>query len=52
VQVRDAGTDHAARVQSGIRLKRGETTASPAQLMALNGLTAENIMKRAWNWLT
>jgi phosphoketolase len=27
--------------------KRGETTASPAQLMALNGLTAENLVKRA-----
>jgi len=27
--------------------KRGETTASPAQLMALNGLTAENLTKRA-----
>jgi phosphoketolase len=27
--------------------KRGETTASPAELMALNGLTAENLVKRA-----
>ena len=27
--------------------KRGETTASPAQLMAFNGLTAENLVKRA-----
>ena len=27
--------------------KRGETTASPADLMALNGLTAENLVKRA-----
>ena len=27
--------------------KRGETTASPAQLMGLNGLTAENFVKRA-----
>lgn len=27
--------------------KRGETTGSPAQLMALNGLTAENLVKRA-----
>lgn len=27
--------------------KRGETTASPAQLMALNGMTAENLVKRA-----
>lgn len=27
--------------------KRGETTASPTQLMALNGLTAENLVKRA-----
>ncbi len=27
--------------------KRGETTASPAQLMAINGLTAENLVKRA-----
>lgn len=27
--------------------KRGETTASPAELMALNGLTADNLTKRA-----
>jgi hypothetical protein len=27
--------------------KREETTVSPAQLMALNGLTAENLVKRA-----
>ena len=27
--------------------KRGETTASPAELMAINGLTAENLVKRA-----
>ena len=27
--------------------KRGETTASPAELMAFNGLTAENLVKRA-----
>lgn len=27
--------------------KRGETTASPAKLMALNGLTAENLVNRA-----
>jgi phosphoketolase len=27
--------------------KRGETTASPAQLMAINGLTAENLVQRA-----
>jgi phosphoketolase len=27
--------------------KRGETTASPAQLMAINGMTAENLVKRA-----
>ena len=27
--------------------KRGETTASPAQIMGLNGLTAENFVKRA-----
>ncbi len=27
--------------------KRGETTASPAELMALNGLTAEGLVKRA-----
>ena len=27
--------------------KRGDTTASPAQLMAINGLTAENLVKRA-----
>lgn len=27
--------------------KRGETTASPAELMAINGLTVENLVKRA-----
>jgi phosphoketolase len=27
--------------------KRGETTASPAQLMAINGMTAESLVKRA-----
>lgn len=27
--------------------KRGATTGSPAQLIALNGLTAENLVKRA-----
>ncbi len=27
--------------------KRGETTASPAELMAINGLTPENLVKRA-----
>jgi len=27
--------------------KRGETTATAGQLMSLNGLTAENLMKQA-----
>ena len=27
--------------------KRGETTATAGQLMGLNGLTAENLVKRA-----
>jgi phosphoketolase len=27
--------------------KRGETASSPAQIMAMNGLTAENLAKRA-----
>ena len=31
--------------------KRGETTASPAELMAFNGLTAENLVKRAMELL-
>lgn len=31
--------------------KRGETTASPAELMVLNGLTAENLVKRAMELL-
>ena len=32
--------------------KRGETTASPAQIMKLNGLTAENFVKRAMELLS
>jgi len=32
--------------------KRGETTASPAELMAMNGMTAEALTKRAMELLS
>ncbi|MEJ1959390.1 MAG: hypothetical protein WDM70_08155 [Nitrosomonadales bacterium] len=40
-----------ARKRDTFAWKRGETTASPAEIMDFNGLTAEGMVKRVNSWI-